>query len=165
VVVLEEDGVSLGLAHLLEDHLLGHLRGDAAERGGVLIEAQLSAHLNLGRELARLIQRHLVDLVLDLLRRLDDGLEDVGANLARLLVHLRAHVLLGLVVLARRQGDRILNRAHHDRGLNALVPAQHLNRLIQNARHLFPLLARKSTDSEFPRGLKPRIVCRPVRTG
>jgi hypothetical protein len=33
VGVLVEDGVALGLADLLEDDLLGQLRGDAAQRG------------------------------------------------------------------------------------------------------------------------------------
>ena len=62
-----EDGVAFGFADLLEDDLLGHLRGDAAERRGVLIEADLAADLDPGREFAGLLEGDLVDGILDLL--------------------------------------------------------------------------------------------------
>ena len=56
VAVLVEYGVALGFADLLEDDLLGHLGGDAAEGRGVLVEAQLSADLDLGGEFAGLLR-------------------------------------------------------------------------------------------------------------
>ena len=123
VVVLVEDGVALGLADLLEDDLLGHLGGDTAERGGVLVETEFAADFDLGGEFAGLFERHLIDVVLDLLGALDDGLEDVGADLAGLAVHLGAHVFLGLVVLAGGEGDRVLNGADYDSRLDSLVAA------------------------------------------
>ena len=159
VVVLVEDGVALGFADLLEDDLLGHLRGDAAERSGVLVEAQLAADLDLGRELAGLLEGHLVDFVFDLLGRLDDGLVDIGADLAGLAVHLGAHVLLRLVVLARGEGDGVFDGADYDCRLDSLIPAQHLDRLIQNTCHCSLVLqfARKCS------GLVSVLAVMPVR--
>jgi hypothetical protein len=63
----------------------------------------------------------------------DHRLEDVGRNLAGLLVQFPAHVFLGLVELARGQGDGLLDRAHNDGGIDALLLAQELDTLIQNA--------------------------------
>ena len=123
MVVLVEDGVALGFADLLEDDLLGHLGGDAAERGGVLVEAEFAADFDLGGEFAGLLEGHLVDVVFDLLGGLDDGLEDIGADLAGLAVHLGAHVLLRLVVLARGEGDGVLNGAYYDGRFDSLIAA------------------------------------------
>src|SRR5580704_17860953 len=69
--------------------------------GGVLVEAQFAADLDLGGELAGLFEGHLVDLVFDLFGTFDDRLENIGADLASFAVHLGAHVFLRLVVLAR----------------------------------------------------------------
>ena len=49
--VFVEDGVALGFAHLLEDDLLGQLRGDAAQRAGVAIQADLAADFDARRQL------------------------------------------------------------------------------------------------------------------
>ena len=92
---------------------------------GVLVEAEFAADLDLGRQLAGLVQRHLVDLVFDLLGRLDDGLVDISANLAGLAVHLGAHVLLRLVVLARGQRDRVFHGA--DTTISGSIPLSRLN--------------------------------------
>ena len=46
-VVFVEDGVALGLAHLLHDHLLGGLRGDAPQHGGRLGNQQFAADFEL----------------------------------------------------------------------------------------------------------------------
>ena len=136
VRILVEDGVALGLADLLKDDLLGHLCGDAAERRGVLVEAELAADLNLGRELASLLEGELVVGVFNEFGRFNNGLVDVGADLAGLAVHLAAHVFDGLVELAGREGDRILDRANHDLRVDALFAAQNLNRLIQSTCHV-----------------------------
>ena len=123
MVVLVEDGVALGFADLLEDDLLGHLGGDAAEGAGVLVEAEFAADFDFGGELAGLLEGHLVDVVFDLVGALDDGLEDIGANLAGLAVHLGAHVFLGLVVLARSKGNGVFNGAHYNGRLDSFIAA------------------------------------------
>ena len=97
---------------------------------GVFIEAEFAADFDLRREFAGLLEADLVDLVLDLLGGLDDGLEDVGADLAGLLIHLGAHVLLRLVVLAGGEGDCVLDGADNDGGLDAFVAAEGLDRLV-----------------------------------
>lgn len=123
MVVLVEYRVALRLAHLLEDDLLGHLRCDTSERRRVFIEAKFSTDLNLGRKFAGLIERHLVDVVLKLIGSFHYRLVDIGANLARLAVHLGAHILLRLVVLAGGQRDGVLNGAYHYLRLDSLIPA------------------------------------------
>ena len=65
----------------------------------------------------------------------DHRLVDVGRDLAGLLVQLPAHVFLGLVELARGQGDGLLDRADDDAGVDALFLAQELDTLIQSAGH------------------------------
>ncbi len=54
--VLGEDVVPLGLAHLLEDHLLRRLRRDAPEHVGGLRELDLGSELGLVDELARVFE-------------------------------------------------------------------------------------------------------------
>ena len=66
----EDGGVTLGLADLLEDDLLGHLGGDASKGSRVFVEAEFAADLDLGGEFACTLECHLVDVVLDLLLRL-----------------------------------------------------------------------------------------------
>ncbi len=127
VAVLVEDGVALGFADLLEDDLLGHLGGDAAEGRGVLVEAEFAADFDFRREFAGLLESELVVGVFDLLGSFDDGLEDVGADFAGLVVHLAAHVFLGLVVLARGEGDGVFNGADDDLGFDALFAAEHFD--------------------------------------
>ena len=64
LVVLGEDVLALGLAHLLEDHLLGGLRGDAAEHFGRLRELHLVAELDaVGDVVAVELAVHLARLV------------------------------------------------------------------------------------------------------
>ena len=123
MVVLVEDRVALGLADLLKDDLLGHLGGDTAEGSGVLVEAEFAADLDLGGEFAGLRERHLVDIILDLVRALDDGLENIGADLAGFAVHLGAHVLLGLVVFARGEGNGVLHGADNEVGFDSFITA------------------------------------------
>ena len=150
--IFVEDRVALGFAHLLEDDLLGQLRGDAAQGAGVAVEANLAAHLDAGRQFVGLGQRDLVHRVLDLLLVGHDRLVDVGRDLAGLLVQLPAHVLLGLVVLARGQGDGLFHGADHDLGLDALLAAQEFDTLIQHAGHtLLALSGCWSGDRPFAR--------------
>jgi hypothetical protein len=107
LAVFAEDVLALGLAHLLEDHLLGGLRGDAAEHVGGL--GKLDFHVHFGFvavELLRFFQRNLRRRVLhvdhDLLHR-----EQV--DLAGFLVEARLQVLVRLVVLARGREYGVLD--------------------------------------------------------
>ena len=127
MVVLVEDGVTLGLADLLEDDLFGHLGGDAAKWGGVFVEAEFAADLDFRSEFACLVKGELIDVVFNLLGCFYYGLVDIGANLTGLAIHLGAHVLLGLVVFARGEGNGILNGADDDAGFDSFVAAQGLN--------------------------------------
>ncbi len=88
------------------------------------------------------VERDLVERIFDLLVVGDDRLVDVGRDLAGLLVQLAAHVFLGLVVLARGQGDGLLDGADDDAGVDALFLAQELDALIQNAGAILCLLSR-----------------------
>ena len=57
LAVFAEDVLALGLAHLLEDHLLGGLRGDAAEHLGGLGKLDFHVHFGfLAVELLRFFQ-------------------------------------------------------------------------------------------------------------
>ncbi len=131
--VLVVHGVALGFAHLLKDDLLGELCSDAAQRAGIAIEANLTAHFDTGGQFIGLGERDLVDRVFDLLFVGHHRLIDIGRDLARLLVELAAHVFLGLVILARCQGNGLFHGADDDLGLNALLAAQELDALIQHA--------------------------------
>ena len=71
VLVLFVLAFTLGLAHLLHDHLLGRLGGDAAEVDGRQRVDQEIADLRVRLGLARRFQVRLGDLVLHLLRHLD----------------------------------------------------------------------------------------------
>ena len=128
--ILVEDRVALRLAHLLEDHLLGKLRGDAAQRRGIAIHTDLAADFDSGRKLVRLLQRDLIHGIFEFIVGGNNGLEDVGGDLTRIFVQFSAHVLLGLVILARGQGDRLFHGTHHDLGLNALFATQEFDTLI-----------------------------------
>ncbi len=79
------------------------------------------------------VQRDLVDRIFDLFFVGDHRLVDVGRDLAGLLVQFAAHVFLGLVELARGQGDGLLDRADNDAGVDALLLAEELDTLIQSA--------------------------------
>ena len=65
VLELLELAVALGLADLLQDHLLGRLRGDAAELDRRHLVDDLVADLGLGQELLGLLDRQLRLVVLD----------------------------------------------------------------------------------------------------
>ncbi len=130
VRILLEDRVALGFADLLEDHLLGQLRGNAAQRRGVAVHADLAAHLDARRKFVGFGERDLVDRIFDRVFVWHDGLVDIGGDLAGILVQLSAHVFLRLVVLARRQGDCLFHGADNDLGLNALLATQEFDTLV-----------------------------------
>ena len=123
MVVLLEYRVALGFAHLLEDDLLGHLRGDAPQHIGRLVVANFAAYLNFRRQFARLVKSDLVHRIFNLVRHLDHCLVHIRADFAAFLIQLGAHIFLRLVVLARRQRDRVFHRGHNHVRVNALVTA------------------------------------------
>ena len=65
VLVFVELAVALGLAHLLHDHLLGRLRGDAAELHRRQQFGDEVAGLRVGIALARVLDRDLLGEILD----------------------------------------------------------------------------------------------------
>ena len=141
VLVLLEGHVALGLADPLEDHLLGRLRGDAAEvvgrdvaLGDLIAELHQSLERDLGRfglaQLAGLrIDLRLSGLLLDLVEQLLlDVLRDVelvDAEVPVLVVHLHARVLgrTGCLLVRGQQG--VLERLHEPVGGDALLSLQH----------------------------------------
>jgi hypothetical protein len=155
VGVFVENGLALRLAHLLEDHLFGQLRSDAAQRAGVPIEADFAAHFDTRRQGAGLGQRDLIHRVLDLLLVGHHGLEDVGGDLAGFLVELSAHVLLRLVVLARGQCDGLFHGSDDNLGLDALLAAQEFDALVQHAGHTVLALSGCSGGGAVSQPLPP----------
>ncbi len=121
--VLLVNRIPLGFPDLLEDDLFGHLGGDAAEYVGRLVIADFAARLHFRRQRAGVVEGDLVHGVFQLLRSLDHGLVDIGANLTRFPVQLGAHVFLGFVVLARGQRNGVFHRGNDDLRINSLVPA------------------------------------------
>ena len=128
--VFLEDGVALGFTDLLEDDLLGQLGGDAAQRAGIAVHANLGADFDAGRQFIGLRQRDLVQRIFNLFLVRNHGLVDVGRNFACLFVELPAHVFLSLVILARGQGDGLLDCADNDAGIDALLLAEEFDALI-----------------------------------
>ena len=141
LVVLGEDVLALGLAHLLEDHLLGGLRGDAAEHFGRLRKLHLVAELDAVGNVVAVERRYISRAsssaisVAGVRHLLDDCLQREQIDLAGLGVEPRLQVLAGLVVLARRGGDRFLDRADHDVRLDAFFLRERFDRLLQRIRH------------------------------
>ena len=109
--------IALGLAHLLHDHLLGGLRGDAAifqRRQGVGDGvADLGARIGA----LRVRQRNLVRGVLDLL---DDQHVARQPQFALLGVDLGVNVGLAAVTGAGRLGDGVFHRSDHDPAVDRL---------------------------------------------
>ena len=135
IVVLGEDVLALGLAHLLEDHLLGGLRRDPAEHVGALRELDL--HVDFGFfavELLRFLQRDLGRVVGHVGHDVLDG-EQI--DLAGFLIEPRLQVLVRLVVLARRRQDGVLDRGDDRVGLDAFFLGERLDRLHQRVLHMF----------------------------
>ena len=134
--VLVVDRVALRLAHFLKDDLLGQLRRNAAQHIGSLIGAQFAADFGRGINPLGLVERDLRVGVLDVVRVLNNRAHRVGANLAALLVELGAQVFLGLVVLSGGHNDGILDRAYDDLRINAFLPAQSVDYVVQFTCHI-----------------------------
>ena len=128
--------VAFGLAHFLENDLLGQLRGDAAQNSfGHLRDQQLAASFRARIQLARLLHRNLEIRVFDLLRTLNNGFHRIGIDLAALFVENCAEIFLRLVILPRRHDDRVLDRADHNLRVDSLFPAHALDDVVKLASH------------------------------
>src|SRR4051812_8550977 len=110
--------VALGFAHLLHDHLLGGLRGDAAifqRRQGV---GDGVADLGTGIGALRIYQRDLVGMVFD---RVDHQHVARQPQLALLRVDLGVNIGLAAVTGPRRLGDGILHRRDDDAAVDRFL--------------------------------------------
>src|ERR1035438_101806 len=134
--VLVKDRFALGLAHLLENHLLGGLRRDTAEQVGLFRNADLGADLGFRIDAARLGQRHFLGRVFHHLDRLLDGEKLEGPGL---LVQLGDIVFRVAEVLARGDQHGVLDGVQYDLRINALFLAQYLDGL-KNRFQSVPLL-------------------------
>ena len=118
VLVLRVLALTLGVAHLLHDHLLGGLRGDAAEIDRRQRIRDEVADLGLRIEPARLDERNLRRLVLHGILHLAEAHQ---ADLAVLAIDLGADVVLLAVLRASRLLDRLFHRDQHLVAIDALV--------------------------------------------
>ena len=131
-VVFVVDGVAFRLAHLLHDHLLGGLRGDAPEHGGRLGDHDLAAHFHVGVELLRLGQREFFFGVGDFL---DHGTHGEHVDLPGVWIELGAEIFFGLVKLPRGNDHRVFDRRDDHFRFNVLFPADLLDCLVQQTGH------------------------------
>ena len=118
VLVFGIHPVALGIAHLLHDHLLGILRGDAPELDGRQGLGDLVADVG-GRIAAlRIDEADLGRLVLDLL---DDEEQALQAGFARARVDLGDDLVLGTIAGLGGLLDRLFHRMQHDRLVDRLL--------------------------------------------
>ena len=120
LVVFRVDGIALGLPHLLKDHLLGGLRGDAAEHVGGLGNSHFALDGRLGVIFLRILQADLVVGVLNVFHNLLHGMD---FHQAGVLIEMRLKVFRSLVILPRRHQDGIFHRRDNDLRVNALFAA------------------------------------------
>src|ERR1700693_1877747 len=144
--VLGKNRLALGLAHFLQDHLLGRLRGDASQRIGRLRE------MNLGFELRRRI--HLLsflegNFLVGILNRFHDFLDSVNLQGSGLIVEGGHQVFGGAEMLTRGHEHGVFHRVDDDLRINALLFAQDFNGLI-DATHCVPLNSIKLSGGELP---------------
>ena len=133
LVVLGVDAFAFGFAHLLEDHLLGDLRCDAAQPHRGLEEFDFHVHFGfLAVKLLRFFQRNLRRRVLHVD---DDLLDREQVDLAGVLVEAGFQVLVRLEVLARGGEHGVFNSANDDIGFDAFLLGERLDRLHQRVRH------------------------------
>ena len=123
-VIFVKDGIALGLADFLHDHLLGRLRGDAAENAGGFGNQQLAAKLEMRIDFASLGESHFIFGIGNFVH---NGADRIHVDLAGFRIELGAEVFLGLIVLPRRDHHGVFDRSHDDLRLNMLFPAELLN--------------------------------------
>jgi hypothetical protein len=118
VLVLAVLALALGLAHLLHDHLLGALRGDAAEVDRRQRLQDVVADLRRGIALARVLERDLRGRVGDLLGDLEVAIQPDVAGLA---IDFGDDLVLLSVLAAGRGLDRLFHRDDHVLDADALL--------------------------------------------
>ena len=106
-----ELALALGIADLLEDHLLGRLRVDAAEIDRRQRIDDEVADLGIVLQLLRGLQIDLLEIVLDLFDHLDDAPQ---AQVTGLRIELGANVVLRTIAVAGGLLDRLFHRFDHD---------------------------------------------------
>src|SRR5215469_1815454 len=131
-VELVVDGVALGLAYFLEDHLLSGLCRDAAEHIRRLGFCDLAAYFDGGILLARVRERNLAQRISDFL---DHRVDRKHVHLAGFRIELRAELFLGAIVFPRRDHHRVLNVRDDDVRFDVFLPADLLDCLEQQTRH------------------------------
>ena len=139
-VIFVEDGVALGLAHLLHDDLLGGLRGDAAQDGSRLGNEQFAADGHVGIDLAGFGKGHFFLGIGDLV---DHGANRIHVDLTGFGIELGAQIFVGLVILPRGDHHGVFNSRHDDLGLDMLFPADLLNHLVQQIGHSYAPTTRR----------------------
>jgi hypothetical protein len=110
--------LALGVAHLLEDDLLGGLGGDAAELDRRQRIDNEVAHARAGLQLLRVLEAHLLEIIVDLLDHFDDAPQ---AQVAALRIELRADVVLGAVAGAGGTLNRIFHGLDDDGAVDQLL--------------------------------------------
>ena len=110
--------LALGIADLLEDHLLRRLSGDTAEfdRGKRIDDEVTDDSVLL--QLLRVVGGDLLEIVVDLFDDLDHAPQP---HVPALRVDLGADVVLGAITGAGRALDRILHRLDHDLAIDQLL--------------------------------------------
>ena len=118
-----EDLLALGVADLLQDHLLGGLRADAAELDRLERLLDVLVELDVGHLLARLLER---ELTIGRLQHLvgHDVPAAEGAVVAVVAVDLDPHLDVLLEALLGRRRQRLLERSEDDVLVDVLLPCQ-----------------------------------------
>src|SRR5262249_26146212 len=121
---------------------------DAAEPLGVELDPDLVPDLGLRIELARLRHQHLRLRVDDLL---DDGAELEQLDLPGLVVEAGLDLLLGTELLARRLAHRLLDGAHDDLAVDALVLGDLVDFALERDHDASPVSAGRGSRGGLPR--------------
>jgi hypothetical protein len=121
-LVLVDDLRTLGLAHLLHDHLLRGLRGDAAERHRLERTLDETARLRIRRHVEPVLEPQLLFRELELGRIVREHLPAAErVVVAGLAVDRDADVVVLAVFLARSRSERCLERFEDDLLVDALL--------------------------------------------
>ncbi len=131
-VIFVVDGVALGFAHLLQDHLLGRLRGDAAEDFRRLILENFAAGLDAGLLLAGVGEGDFAQRIGDFIHYCAYG---KNIHVAGFGVEFRAEIFLGLVIFAGSDNHSIFDGRDDNIGLDVLFAADLLDCLVEQTCH------------------------------
>ena len=132
LVVFGVNALAFGFADLLEDDLLGRLRGDAAQAHRGFQEFDFLVHLGIGLGFASFIEGDFTHGIGDFL---DDLADREHVDFTSLRIDSSAELFVGLEVFAGCDDDRVLNRVDHDLRIDAFFPADLVDRLKKQIRH------------------------------